>query len=106
MKINPPRRFTKYCTINGTAFENFGINKTNCLLYGKSINDIVLVEMIISKDQERKEGYWGWFDYEKKEFTIVFNGRLLLETSFQYGIKSEEKAKRGIAYRLTVLRKL
>jgi len=94
-------------------FFDFGISPITASLYGKKAEDIVEVEMKISENQEILENekdiptsdYWGWYDFEREGFTMIYNKRFILNMCFPYGIKSSEDAGKGKAYRLDIWRK-
>lgn len=94
----------------GNFYEHFGIHESLVNLYGNKPEDIVELHMKISEDQSipKKDNnnipdYWGWYDYEKKEFTLIYAKRFLLDICFPYGIKAYEKNNRGKAYRLIII---
>jgi hypothetical protein len=95
---------------NGKNYEHFGIHPTLASLYGDKPEDIVEVKLKISIDQKIPENdntmtpdYWGWYDFKKKNFTMIYAKRFLLEMCFPYGIKASEDKKQGKAYRLEIL---
>jgi hypothetical protein len=93
---------------NGKYYEHFGIRKEIAYMYGHKENDVSDVEMKVSADQrlpvsndgDMNSDYWGWFDFERQEFTMIYAKRFLLDMCFAYGIEAAEQAKQGKAYRL------
>lgn len=92
---------------DGKYYEHFGIHPTLCSMYGRKISDIVELDLIISSDQsksvDKSIDYWGWYDNEKDEFTLIYAAYFLLDMCFAYGIKASENANRGKAYRLNII---
>lgn len=92
-------------------FEHFGIHPVTASIYGHSISEIVEVKLAIAKDQTRPAphagdmtvDYWGWFDFEEQEITLVWPKRFLLDMCFPAGIDATEKANQGKAYRLEIV---
>lgn len=98
---------------NGSCFVHFGVNEKNACLYGDKISDIVEVELTIADNQEKppppqhdpkvnEPDYWGWWDNDKQEFTLIWNKYFLLNMCFTYGMDAEEERGRGKAYRVNV----
>lgn len=93
---------------NGKYYEHFGIRKEIANMYGHKANEVSDVEMKISVDQklpvsndgDMDSDYWGWFDFERQEFTMIYAKRFLLNMCFAYGIEAAEQVKQGKAYRL------
>jgi hypothetical protein len=99
---------------NGKHYDHFGIHPKLGSLYGDKPEDIVEVELKICDDQnipissDNKNmifDYWGWFDYDKQSFTMIYPKRFLLEMCFPYGIKASEDKNQGKAYRLEIVDK-
>lgn len=94
-------------------YEHFGIQASTASLYGHKIFEIIHVDLQISDDQtipalnEKHENadYWGWYDNEKGDFTMIYPQRFLLNMCFPYGMEASEKANQGKAYRLKILTK-
>ena len=92
------------------CYTHFGIHPMIASLYGDDPKDIINVKIEISKDQKKPnpEGpyvgadYWGWYDFEKKKFTMIYAQYFLLNMCFPYGLKTEEERNIGKAYRLLV----
>lgn len=95
---------------NGKYYEHFGIRKEIAYMYGHKENEVSNVEMKVSADQRippandgnMDRDYWGWFDFERQEFTMIYAKRFLLNMCFAYGIEASEQANQGKAYRLEV----
>jgi len=93
---------------NGKHYEHFGIIKELVNIYGHKAEDVCDVELKISSDQrlpvpndgDMNHDYWGWFDFERQEFSMIYPKRFLLNMCFAYGIEASEEAKQGKAYRL------
>jgi hypothetical protein len=94
-------------------YEHFGINPSTANLYGHRIFEIKHIDLQISDNQSipplnekyEKADYWGWYDNEKEDFTMIWPQRFLLNMCFVYGIEASEKANEGKAYRLDLLTK-
>lgn len=101
--------FTKTCVKceYSNYYIHFGINKKVASIYGNKSEDILEVKMCISENQsppnKNEQEYWGWYDFEKKEFTMIYPNYLLLFICFPYGIDIEERNNRGKAYRLEII---
>lgn len=69
--------------------------------------DVLEVKMCISENQSapdwNAQEYWGWYDFELKEFSLIFPNYKLLFVCFPYGIKSAEDCGKGKAYRLEIV---
>lgn len=94
-------------------FIHFGITPLSASLYGDKEEDIVKVKLTVSDNQEKppapqndpkvnEADYWGWWDNDKQEFTIIWNKYFLLNMCFPYGMDAEEERGRGKAYRVNV----
>jgi hypothetical protein len=105
--------FKTTATLNksGKFYQHFGIRAVLCSLYGDKPEDIVGVEFKISEDQTVPKpnqptlsaDYWGWYDNDKKEFTMmIYAQRFLLEMCFPNMEESEKRGK-GKAYRLEIV---
>ena len=98
---------------NGKYFQHFGINEKSAVLYGDDVDDIEEVELKISENQlipfseqertDKNVDYWGWFDNEREEITLIWHKRFLLNICFPYGIEATEKVGKGKAYRLEIV---
>lgn len=95
---------------NKDHYYHFGIHPVTCSLYGHSEDEIVDVKFKISEDQNKPDvnsgsmtpDYWGWYDYSKKEFTMMYAKMFLLNMCFPYGIKAAEDNNDGKAYRVEI----
>ncbi len=96
---------------NKDHYYHFGIHPVTCKMYGHELSDIVDINFTIDEDQTLPESntgsmtadYWGWFDEEKQEFTMIYPQRFLLGMCFAYGIKSSEDSNQGKAYRIKLI---
>ena len=107
--------FNKTAVLNTNKgfYHHFGIRGCTACLYGDKPEDIMLVEFKISEDQTVPEfnnkdlnaDYWGWYEIEKDDFTLIYPKRFLLDMCFPAGIDNTEKAlpDKGKAYRLEVV---
>lgn len=50
----------------------------------------------------KKADYWGWFDNQKNEFTMIYPNYILLKMCFPYGFEELEKTGEGKVFRLNV----
>lgn len=105
-------RFKINAVWNGEYYNNFGISSVLAHLYSKCDLDIEKITMQVSDNQDIPNGndltndndYWGWFDFEHKEFSnMIFNGYFLLNMCFPSGMSNAEKSGKGKAYRLEVV---
>ena len=97
-------------SVNGNCYHHFGIRKELASIYGDKPEDIRELLMKVSDDQVRqvdeihtKADYWGWYDNEKKIFTMIYPKRFLLEMCFPNMQESEDR-NQGKAYRLEILK--
>lgn len=101
--------FTATCTKAdyGDFFTDFGIHKDHAHIWGAKSEDVLEVKMCISENQSppdwNAQEYWGWYDFELKEFSLIFPNYKLLFVCFPYGIKSAEDCGKGKAYRLKII---
>jgi hypothetical protein len=94
----------------GKYYQHFGINEMSACLYGDDPKDIVKVKFKISEDQSvpnhdpksLSADYWGWWDNEKKIFTLIYAKRFLLDMCFP-NINISEERGHGKAYRLEIV---
>lgn len=49
-----------------------------------------------------KSDYWGWKDFEKKEYSMIYPSKMQAEACFTYGYKIEEKRGRGKLVNLVI----
>jgi hypothetical protein len=104
-------RETAILNVKGKYYQHFGIRPMLCSVYGDKPEDIVTIEFKISTDQSiplsndksMSADYWGWYDYEKKKFTMIYAKHFLLEMCFAYGIQACEDKGQGKAYRLEIV---
>lgn len=100
-----------YRAIKGSKiFEHFGIHPKTASLYGRQAAEIIEVEVSISDNQEKpKSGkmeaadYWGWWDYKRNEFSLIWPQYFLLNMCFPYGMVPQEERGDGKAYRVNVI---
>ena len=99
---------------NGKTFEHFGIKPHIASMYGKKPEDIINVELTVANDQTippppqedpnvNDADYWGWYDFKRIDFTMVYAKRFLLEMCFPAGLEESEKFREGKAYRVNVV---
>ena len=108
--MNNTFKMTATLNKSGRFYQHFGIRPVLVSLYGDKVEDIRELTMKISEDQTIPKGvikepdYWGWYDNDKKLFSImIYAQRFLLEMCFPYGLKAEEDAEKGKAYRLEIV---
>jgi len=98
-------------TDNKHHYIHFGIHPLLASMYGCEEKDIVELKMVISDDQtlpddnkvDSNPDYWGWFDNEKMDFTLIYPKHFLLNMCFAYGIKACEEKNEGKALRLEII---
>ena len=104
---------TAVLNTNKGFYHHFGIRKSTACLYGDKPEDIMLVEFKISEDQTIPEfnnkdlnaDYWGWYEPEKDDFTMIYPKRFLLDMCFPAGITGTEEGQpnKGKSYRLEII---
>jgi hypothetical protein len=101
--------YKRNATFNGKYYDHFGIHPTLASLYGDKPEDIIEVSFKINEDQnisiddnDMNPDYWGWFDNDRQEFTMIYAKRFLLEMCFPNGIKICVDNNQGKAYRLEI----
>ncbi len=104
-------QYVNTAVIENNMFTHFGIHPVTSCLYGHDESEIVSVVLEIHEDQTpvvqqchelKTVDYWGWFDTEKQEFTMIYQQYFLLNMCFPYGIKAEDDRNFGKAYRLKI----
>lgn len=96
---------------NGGYYKHFGIHELTCSLFGDKPEDIIEIEMETDDDQTLPPAnsgsmitdYWGWYDFNEQDFTMIYAQRFLLDMCFPSGIKASEGVGQGKAYRLKVI---
>jgi hypothetical protein len=95
------------------CFEHFGISPVSASLYGHKEEEIIKVEVSVAEDQTEalppqndpkinEPDYWGWWDAKQEKFSLIWSKYFLLNMCFPYGMKVEEEAGKGKAYRVNV----
>jgi hypothetical protein len=95
------RKTTMFClkhtdSKRGTYYGDFYNNKmalTVC--YG--VKDDMIFTVCVEEAEESAETYWGWWDFEKKRFDLVFKHRKTLGVCFPHGIGVAEEKGQGVA---------
>jgi hypothetical protein len=109
--IDVKNEYLHTAVIEDNKFTHFGIHPISASLYGHEESEIVSVVLEVHEDQTpvtikaqelKAVDYWGWFDKERKAFTMIYQQYFLLDMCFPYGIKAEEDRDFGKAYRLRV----
>ncbi len=59
-----------------------------------------IVEVCVTLDPAGK--HWGWWDAERKWFTMIFHDKMLVDMCFPYGSKAAEELGRGRVAQLRV----
>lgn len=89
------------------GFKHFGINKKSASIYGCKPEEVLRIKFMLDTNQDTEDiegpDYWGWFDYSKQRFRIIFAKRFILGMCFPYGMEAEEKVNKGRAYRLKLI---
>lgn len=109
--ITPPSIINTTAVLNGNHYHHFGINRNFASIYGDKSEDVEDVKLKISDDQSLPKkndnsmdtDYWGWYDYERQDFTMIYPKRFLLDICFAYGIKASEDHNQGKSYRLKII---
>jgi len=68
-------------------------------LYGESPYYKIKVREI---KKGEKSAYWGWKDFEKKEYCMIYPHKAGTEMCFPYGPKAEEKRGKGKLVNLVI----
>lgn len=96
---------------NKDCYEHFGIHEKTANIYGNKPEDIVELEMVISKNQTRpvhKTGsfeeadYWAWLEEGKTDYYSIYPQYFLLNMCFPNGIKVCEDIGQGKAMRVEI----
>jgi len=96
---------------DGNRYYHFGIRAATASLYGDDPADIKTLTMVISEDQSEPTSvgkdlptfdYWGWYENEDDEISMLYPQKFLLNMCFVYGMEIEEEAGKGKAYRLEI----
>lgn len=103
--------FQMKAVLGERSYEHFGISEELAYMYGHEAKEVCSVNMKVSDDQRKpvsNDGnmdadYWGWYDFERGDFTNVYPKLFLLDMCFAYGIKAAEGANQGKAYRLEIV---
>jgi hypothetical protein len=93
-------------------FKHFGIHEITSDLYGYKPSEIITIKLKVSENQTKPDvndgsmdaDYWGWFDYERKDFTLIYPKMFLLNMCFPSGINAAERTNQGKAYRLEIIK--
>lgn len=105
------KTYKKTAVFNKDHYRHFGIHKSTASLYGDNVKDIETLILGLSENQKvpshdtsSQADYWGWFDENKQDFTMIYPKYFLLDMCFPSGIKGSEEAGQGKAYRLEILK--
>lgn len=91
-------------------YRHFGIFPATAGIYGDDPKDIITVVVSISPDQsiptevQNEADYWGWYDKDEKETSMIYQSRFQLNMCFPSGIEHNENLGKGKAYRLNIKR--
>lgn len=91
------------------TLKHFGISQLSASLYGDKIEDIISVKFRLANEQgipkeiTYSPDYWGWYCFERRDFSLVWPSFMSLDLCFPSGIKGAEEAGKGKAYRLEVI---
>jgi len=103
--------FNTTATFNGKYYDNFGIHPTLASMWGKKSEDVINLKFKISQDQtlpikdnDMVVDYWGFYDFKKEDFTMIYPKRFLLQMCFAYGISAAEESGEGKAYRIEIIK--
>lgn len=108
--MDTKKTYKSNAVLTNKCYNHFGICPTLASMYGDKPEDIDVVEFKISENQvviyndnTMIADYWGWYDNEHKDFTMIYAKRFLLDMCFPYGIKASEDHNQGKAYRLEII---
>lgn len=92
------------------GYDHFGIYSSIASMYGKKPEDVVNLKFKISNNQIinheidiNDNDYWGFYNFKKEEFTLIYPQHFLLNMCFPGGIKAEEDVNVGKAYRIEII---
>lgn len=101
--------FNKEQGLNG-GYHHFRIHSSIATIYGDKPEDIVNLKFKISNNQEinsdtdvKDNDYWGFYDFSKEEFILIYPQYFILNMCFPYGMEIEEKRNIGKAYRIEII---
>ena len=91
-------------------YYHFGILELTASVYGDKVEEIEVVTISISDNQNpvkpnedtMEADYWGYYDYKKKNMSMIYPQYFLLNMCFPAGLKISEDRGEGKAYRLIV----
>lgn len=96
---------------NKDCYEHFGIHEKTAAIYGNKEEEIVELELVISKNQDRPEhktgsfdeaDYWAWLEDGKTGYYLIYPQYFLLNMCFPNGIKASEDVGQGKAMRVEI----
>ncbi len=102
--------YSKNAIWDKNHYKYFGIQPKSAFMYGCKEEEIQEINFKISNNQIKPKANeknmepdsWGRYDYERKEFSLIFPKHFLLNMCFPYGMKVEEERDRGKAYRIEI----
>lgn len=108
-----PENYTQEinAVFNKDHYYHFNIHPATASMYGDKVEDIEALIIEAADDQSLPDDknmatdYWGFYDFDKGKFTMVYPQRFLLNMCFPTGIKGSEEYGEGKAYRLNVTKK-
>lgn len=107
--------FLKTAILNTTKgfYHHFGIHECTANLYGDNPLDILEVTFKVHGDQsipafnnkDLNADYWGWYELENDDFTLIYPKRFLLDMCFPAGLLKTEMGQpgKGKSYRLEIV---
>jgi len=108
--MKPQDTFEKTAVYGKNNYNHFGIRAELASLYGDDPEDIVTLKLKVSDDQtipethKKEADYWGWYDNDRKEFTMIHAQRFLLNMCFPNGMEASEGVNQGKGYRLEIIK--
>lgn len=92
-------------------FNDFEIVPESARMYGHKPEDIKVVTLMISENQEKKfkkdksePDYWSYFDFKDNCFGMTYPRLVLLDVCFYEGLIANEALGKGKAFRCEVVK--
>lgn len=103
--MNSP--FQIKCTMIDGYLTHFGIHEKTASLYGIKPENIMNVVLKYTDNQTiNKNQYeiWGYYEYEKQRFSLIFNNYAKLTVCFPNNMKTYERDHKGVCIKLEVVK--
>jgi len=96
----PNTTFYALKTRSGDAYINIYATQMQVrMCMGKVPEPMYKIELAL--DESGK--YYGWLDYETREYSMIWPSRAQFRCCFTYGVEAEEERGRGKAVRFTIV---